>query len=185
MALALKSLTRIRIVAAGPRLSPAREISRVCRAVSAPFLALTVFATSLSVAADSKNGVAGAAQANPIGSHPAAAATSTGSDIAASVTAAVVEFVRAILQVIYFVTGSIWDVAMWIANRMIAFLANSIVNPVSGDRLLFGGAPGASRLAAPILALSLIAVVGISLAAPLYASWKLWRSSRNRRLRSH
>jgi phenylpyruvate tautomerase PptA (4-oxalocrotonate tautomerase family) len=149
-----------------------------------PLLALTVFAASLAVAADSKND-GGAAQPNPIGSHPAATAAATGSDIAASVTAAIVEFVRAILQAIHVVTGSIWDVAMWIANRMIAFLANSIVNPVSGDRLLFGGAPGASRLAAPILALSLIAVVGISLAGPLYASWKLWRSSHNRRLRPH
>jgi len=60
-----------------------------------PFLALTVFATSLAVAADSKNGGGGAAQPNPIGSHPASAATSSGSDIAASATAAVVEFVRA------------------------------------------------------------------------------------------
>jgi hypothetical protein len=171
----------MRIVAARPRLSPARRIRGVCRTGCVPLLALTVFATSLAVAADSKNG--GAAQPNPTGSHPAAAATSSGSDIAASVTAAIVEFVRAILQVIYFVTGSVWDVAMWIANRTIAFLANSIVNPVSGNRLIFGETSGASRLAAPILALSLIAVIGISLAAPLYASWKLWRSSHNRRLR--
>ena len=184
MALALKSLTRLRIVAARPRLSRGHRISRVCRAVSVPLLALTVFATSLAVAADSKNG-GGAAQPTPAGSHAAAAATSSGSDIAASVTAAAVESVRAILQAIYFVTGTIWDVAMWIANRMIAFLGNSIANPLSGDRLLFGGAPGESRLAAPILALSLIAVIGISLAGPLYASWKMWRSSHNRRLRSH
>ena len=106
-----------------------------------------------------------------------------GPETASAVVALIHEFVIASYRLVFLATSAVWDIALWISRRMIAFLANSIVNPVSGDRLLFGGAPGvSSRWAEPVLALTLLTALGILLAGPLYMSWKMWRARHNRRL---
>lgn len=127
--------------------------------------------------------VAGAAQNGSSRPQPTAAPAGAGSDAATSIIALAREFVIAAFRLIYLATSAVWDIALWISQRMIAFLGNSIVNPVSGDRLLFGGVPGvASQWAAPVLALTLLAALGILLAGPLYMSWKMWRARHNHRL---
>ncbi len=72
----------------------------------------------------------------------------------------------------------VWDPAMGLSNQVIGFVADSWVNPVTGDRIIFNAAPGASRMAVSILAFAMVGVVMLALAGPLYASWKTWRLSR-------
>jgi hypothetical protein len=72
----------------------------------------------------------------------------------------------------------VWDPAVGLSNQIIGFVADSWVNPVTGDRIIFNAAPGASRMAVSILAFAMVGVVMLALAGPLYASWKTWRLSR-------
>jgi hypothetical protein len=72
----------------------------------------------------------------------------------------------------------VWDPAVGLSNQIIGYVSDSSVNPVTGDRIIFNGAPGASRMAASILAFAMVGVVMLALAGPLYASWKTWRLSR-------
>ena len=72
----------------------------------------------------------------------------------------------------------VWDPAVGLSNQIIVYVSDSSVNPVTGDRIIFNGAPGASQMAASILAFAMVGVVMLALAGPLYASWKTWRLSR-------
>ena len=72
----------------------------------------------------------------------------------------------------------VWDPAVGLSNQIIGFVSESWVNPVTGDRIIFNAAPGASRMAVSILAFAMVGVVMLALAGPLYASWKSWRLSR-------
>jgi len=72
----------------------------------------------------------------------------------------------------------VWDPAVGLSNQIIGFVADTWVNPVTGDRIIFNAAPGASRMAVSILAFAMVGVVMLALAGPLYASWKTWRLSR-------
>ena len=72
----------------------------------------------------------------------------------------------------------VWDPAVGLSNQIIGYVSDSSVNPVTGDRIIFNAAPGASHLAASILAFAMVGVVMLALAGPLYASWKTWRLSR-------
>ena len=72
----------------------------------------------------------------------------------------------------------VWDPAVGLSNQIIGFVSDSSVNSVTGDRIIFNGAPGASQMAASILAFAMVGVVMLALAGPLYASWKTWRLSR-------
>ena len=72
----------------------------------------------------------------------------------------------------------VWDPAVGLSNQIIGFVSDSSVNPVTGDRIIFNGAPGASRMAASILAFAMVGVVMLALAGPVYVSWKTWRLSR-------
>ena len=72
----------------------------------------------------------------------------------------------------------VWDPAVGLSNQIIGYVSDSSVNPVTGDRIIFNGAPGTSRMAASILAFAMVGVVMLALAGPLYASWKTWRLSR-------
>ena len=72
----------------------------------------------------------------------------------------------------------VWDPAVGLSNQIIGYVSDSSVNPVTGDRIIFNGAPGASQMAASILAFAMVGVVMLALAGPLYASWKTWRLSR-------
>ncbi|HYR79674.1 MAG TPA: hypothetical protein VEO55_06685 [Candidatus Dormibacteraeota bacterium] len=76
------------------------------------------------------------------------------------------------------VVSLVWDPAMGLSNQVIGFVADSWVNPVTGDRIIFNAAPGASRMAVSILAFAMVGVLMLALAGPLYASWKTWRLSR-------
>ena len=78
----------------------------------------------------------------------------------------------------------VWDPAVGLSNQIIGFVSDSSVNPVTGDRIIFNGAPGASRMAASILAFAMVGVVMLALAGPLYASWKTWRLSRTHGFRN-
>jgi hypothetical protein len=147
------------------------QATAVC--IALPVLALIV--TSLAVAGTTQNGAA-----RP---QPTAASAGAGSDTATAIIALIREFVIACWRLFYLVTSAIWDIALWISERMIGFLGNSIVNPVSGDRLLFGGVPGvAFEWAAPVLAMTLLGALGVLLVGPLYMSWKMWRARHNHRL---
>jgi hypothetical protein len=70
---------------------------------------------------------------------------------------------------------SVWEPAWWLSNRIVGFVADSWVNPVTGDRLILNAAPNAFNFAVAILALAMVAIVIVSLAGPLYAGWKSWR----------
>lgn len=72
----------------------------------------------------------------------------------------------------------VWDPAVGLSNQIIGFVTDSWVNPVTGDRIIFNAAPGASHLAVSILAFAMVGVVMLALAGPVYASWKTWRLSR-------
>ena len=76
------------------------------------------------------------------------------------------------------IVSLVWDPAVGLSNQIIGFVADSWVNPVTGDRIIFNAAPGASRMAVSILAFAMVGVVMLALAGPLYASWKTWRLSR-------
>jgi hypothetical protein len=163
MVRALKSQLGIRIDAA---------------AVSVALALMALIAPSPVVAGDAQNGFAAAARPQPTAT-PAHAA----SDTATTVVGLVRESVIAAFRLVYLATSAIWDVALWTSERMIGFLANSIVNPVSGNRLLFGGVPGvASQWATSVLALGLLAMLVVLLAGPLYMSWRMWRARHSHRL---
>jgi hypothetical protein len=77
----------------------------------------------------------------------------------------------------------VWDPVFGLSNRIVGYVADSWVNPVTGDRIIFNAAPGASHMAVSILAFAMVGVVMLALAGPLYASWKSWRVSRENSFR--
>ena len=77
----------------------------------------------------------------------------------------------------------VWNPVFGLSNQIVGYVADTWVNPVTGDRIMFNAAPGASRLAVSILAFAMVGVVMLALAGPLYASWKSWRLSRENSLR--
>ena len=81
------------------------------------------------------------------------------------------------------VLDSVWEPALWLSNRIVGFVADSWVNPVTGDRIFLKAAPNAFNFAAAILALAILAIVTVSLAGPIYAGWKSWRPAHSHVLR--
>jgi|SRR5579863_455096 len=79
---------------------------------------------------------------------------------------------------VYAALDLVWGSALWMSDRIVSYVSNTWVNPVSGDRLFFDAAPGASSLAVSVIAFAMVALVVFALAGPLYASWKSWRLSR-------
>jgi hypothetical protein len=77
----------------------------------------------------------------------------------------------------------VWDPVFGLSNRIVGYVADSWVNPVTGDRIIFDAAPGASHMAVSILAFAMVGVVMLALAGPIYASWKSWRLSRENSFR--
>jgi hypothetical protein len=112
---------------------------------------------------------------------------SSSDDYAGWIAAAAGNFGNAAVDIIHTAVKIVWDLALWVSNRIIGYVADSWVNPVTGDRLIFNAAPGAFNLAVAILALAMVAVVMMALAGPVYATWKSWRLSRAHlvRYRSH
>jgi len=76
------------------------------------------------------------------------------------------------------VVKTAWEQALWLSNQVVGYVADTWVNPVTGDRLFFDAAPGAFNLAVSILALAMVAVLMMALAGPVYAGWKSMRVSR-------
>lgn len=107
-------------------------------------------------------------------------------DYAAWIATAAGNIGNLVVGIVNTVVSVVWDLALWLSNRILRYVADSSVNPVTGDRLLFNAAPGTFNLAVSILAIAMVAVVTLSLVGPAYASWKSWRLSRaHLRFRSH
>ena len=81
------------------------------------------------------------------------------------------------------ILDSVWEPAWWLSNRIVGFVADSWVNPVTGDRLILNAAPNAFNFAVAILALAMLAIVTVMLAGPIYAGWKSWRLAHSHVLR--
>ena len=82
------------------------------------------------------------------------------------------------------VVSLVWDPALGLSNQIVGFVADSWVNPVSGDRIIFNAAPGTTHMAVAILAMAMVGVVMMVLAGPIYVSWKSWRLSREHAFRN-
>ena len=82
--------------------------------------------------------------------------------------------------VMQIVIDLVWDPVFGLSNQIVGYVADSWVNPVTGDRIIFNAAPGASHLAVSILALAMVGIMMLALAGPIYANWKSWRLSRAR-----
>ena len=87
--------------------------------------------------------------------------------------------------VMQMVIDLVWDPIFGLSNQIVGYVADSWVNPVTGDRIIFNAAPGASHLAVSILALAMVGIMMLALAGPIYASWKTWRLSRAHGFRNH
>jgi hypothetical protein len=87
--------------------------------------------------------------------------------------------------VMQMVIDLVWDPVFGLSNRIVGYVADSWVNPVTGDRIIFNAAPGASHLAVSILAFAMVGIMMLALAGPIYASWKTWRLSRAQGFRNH
>jgi hypothetical protein len=108
---------------------------------------------------------------------------SFGDDNAAAFIAATDNAVNSAANGVDTVLDSVWEPALWLSNRIVGFVADSWVNPVTGDRLILKAAPNAFNFAAAILALAILAIVTVSLAGPIYAGWKSWRLAHSHVLR--
>jgi hypothetical protein len=80
--------------------------------------------------------------------------------------------------IIYMAINPVWDLALGVSNQILAYVANSLVYPVTGDRVIFNAAPAMFNLAVQILALAMVTVLMMALAGPVYVSWKSWRQDR-------
>ena len=87
--------------------------------------------------------------------------------------------------VMQIVIDLVWDPVFGLSNQIVGYVADSWVNPATGDRIIFNAAPGASHLAVSILALAMVGIMMLGLAGPIYANWKSWRLSRARGFRNH
>jgi hypothetical protein len=87
--------------------------------------------------------------------------------------------------VMQFVVDLVWDPVFGLSNRIVGYVSDSWVNPVTGDRIIFNAAPGASHLAVSILALTMVGIMMLALAGPIYSSWKSWRLSRAHGFRNY
>lgn len=123
-----------------------------------------------------------AAQKHPAQDRPAddyaAWMTSTAGNLGNSAVNAENVVLRAVVSLV-------WDPAIGLSNQIVGYVADSLVSPVTGDRIIFNAAPGASHMAVVILAFAMVGVVMLALAGPLYASWKTWRLSRAHGFRNH
>jgi hypothetical protein len=109
--------------------------------------------------------------------------TSFGDDNAAAFLVATDNAVNSVANSFDTVLDSVWEPALWLSNRIVGFVADSWVNPVTGDRLILKAAPNAFNFTAAILALAMLAIVTVSLAGPIYAGWKSWRLAHSHVLR--
>jgi hypothetical protein len=174
--------------------SPSRRIGGACEFSTFALLVLC-FAVAVGIVVQR-----GHREVNGAGPPPAAsvhqatvpnprsyAPVSSSDDDAAWIAAAAGNLGNAAVDTIHTAVKIVWDLALWVSNRIIGYVADSWVNPVTGDRLIFNAAPGAFNLAVAILALAMVAVVMMALASPVYATWKSWRLSRAHlvRYRSH
>ena len=113
---------------------------------------------------------------NPRSDAPVAPARiSFSDDNAAAISAVAGNAVNSAANGVDTVLDSVWEPAIWLSNRIVTFVADSWVNPVTGDRLFLKAAPDAFNLAVAILALAMVAIVMVSLAGPIYVGWKSWR----------
>jgi hypothetical protein len=108
---------------------------------------------------------------------------SFGDDNAAAFIVATDNAVNSVANGVDMVLDSVWEPALWLSNRIVGFVADSWVNPVTGDRLILRAAPNAFNFASAILALAILAIVTVSLAGPIYAGWKSWRLAHSHVLR--
>ena len=108
---------------------------------------------------------------------------SFGDDSAAAFIVATDNAVNSAANGVDTLVDSVWEPALWLSNRIVGFVADSWVNPVTGDRLILRAAPNAFNFAVAILALAILAIVTVSLAGPIYAGWKSWRLAHSHVLR--
>ena len=108
---------------------------------------------------------------------------SFGDDNAAAFIVATDNAVNSAANGVDTLVDSVWEPALWLSNRIVGFVADSWVNPVTGDRLILRAAPNAFNFAVAILALAILAIVTVSLAGPIYAGWKSWRLAHSHVLR--
>jgi hypothetical protein len=89
--------------------------------------------------------------------------------------------------IVYMAINPVWDTALGLSNQVLSYIADTMVNPLNGDRVIFNAAPGTFNMAVAILALAMVAIVLMALAGPVYVTWKSWRLSRAHlfRYRSH
>ena len=121
---------------------------------------------------------------NPRSDAPVSSGRSSfGDDNAAAFLVATDNAVNSAANGVDTVLDSVWEPALWLSNRIVGFVADSWVNPVTGDRLILRAAPNAFNFAAAILALAILAIVTVSLAGPIYAGWKSWRLAHSHVLR--
>lgn len=111
-------------------------------------------------------------------SNPRSDAPILATDDYAAGTAAVVDFGNVAVDTTHSAVKLVWDLALGLSNRILAYVADAWVNPVTGERVIFDAAPGAFNLTVVILAIAMVSVVMLALAGPLYASWKSRRLSR-------
>jgi hypothetical protein len=104
-------------------------------------------------------------------------------DNAAAISAVAGNAVNSAADRVGTLLDSVWEPALWLSNRIVGLVADSWVNPVTGDRLSLKAAPDAFNFAVAILALAMLAIVTVSLAGPLYAGWKSWRLTHSHVLR--
>jgi hypothetical protein len=113
---------------------------------------------------------------SPVSSHGASLGrVALSNDDAAALGAVAGNLVNSAADGVDMVVASVWDAALWLSKQIVGFVADSWVDPVTGDRLILKAAPDAFNFAASILALAMVAIVTVSLAGPLYAGWKSWR----------
>jgi len=121
---------------------------------------------------------------NPRSDAPVSSGRSSfGDDNAAAFLVATDNAVNSAANGVDTVLDSVWEPALWLSNRIVGFVADSWVNPVTGDRLILRAAPNAFNFASAILALAILAIVTVSLAGPIYAGWKSWRLAHSHVLR--
>ena len=175
-----------------PARSPFRRIGGA-REFSTFAILVLCFAVTVGIVVERSHRAVNGAGPLPVASAHGVIAPNSGSDApvlsndyAAWIATAAANIGNLVVGIVNTVVSVVWDLALWLSNRILSYVADSSVNPVTGDRLLFNAAPGTFNLAVAILAIAMVAVVTLSLVGPAYASWKSWRLSRaHLRFRSH
>lgn len=158
----------------GPREFSTFAVLVLCFAIAVVFVVQRGNRQGPSAAAKPVTAVQPARASNP----PSTAPISFSNDSSAEFGAAANNIADSAVDIADSCVKMVWEPARWLSNRIVSFVADAWVDPVNGDRLLFNGAPDVFNLAVAVLALAILGVVSVTVAGPLYFSWKTWRLSR-------